>query len=287
MAQPDGGGDLTLHEVAERLGVHYNTVYRYVRRGRLEARRVGGEWRVDPEALERFGDDQPKPGRRGAQSWELHQRRLLDRLVDGDVEGSWEVVTGALDSGAEPTDLHLRLLGPTMAEIGERWAAGELDVADEHRASAVTNLLLGRLSTHTRRRGRRRGRVILGAAPGDHHSLPVAMMADVLRGHGYVAIDLGADVPPPSFERSVRGADQLLAVTLYAGAADNDLRIAETVRAIRRGAESDVQIIVGGRGFTDAEHAISLGADSFAETGGAVVELVQAAADGRRARAAS
>ncbi len=285
MEQPDTADELTLHEVAERLDVHYNTVYRYVRRGRLAARRVGGEWRVDPAELDRFGEDQPRRGKRGATSWELHQHRLLDRLVDGDVEGSWEVVTGALDAGAEPTDLNLRLLGPTMAEIGERWATGDLDVADEHRASAVTNLLLGRLSTHTRRRGRRRGRVILGAAPGDHHSLAVAMMADVLRGHGYVAIDLGSDVPPPSFERSVRDADQLLAVALYAGAPHNDEQIAASIAAIRRGAAADVQLIVGGRGFEGAEHALALGADAFAASGDEVVELVDAIAEDRRSRA--
>ncbi|MEM9711377.1 MAG: B12-binding domain-containing protein [Actinomycetota bacterium] len=285
MEQPETG-ELTLHEVSERLGVHYNTVYRYVRRGRLNARRVGGEWRVSTDDLARFGQDQPKRGKRGAKSWELHQQRLFDRLIEGDVEGSWEVVTGALDSGAEPTDLHLRLLGPTMSEIGERWAAGSLDIADEHRASAVTNLLLGRLSTHTRRRGRRRGRVVLGAAPGDHHSLPVAMMADVLRGHGFVAIDLGADVPPPSFGHSVRDADQLLAAALYAGAPDNDEQVRASVAAIRESAADGVGIIVGGRGIDGAEHAEALGADAFATTGQHVVELVEEMAEQRKANAA-
>ena len=38
--------DLTVQQVADLLGVHYMTAYRYVRTGSLAARRVGTEWRV-------------------------------------------------------------------------------------------------------------------------------------------------------------------------------------------------------------------------------------------------
>ena len=47
----DGSGLLTLHEAADRLGVHYMTVYRRVRLGMLPARKVGGTWRIDPVDL--------------------------------------------------------------------------------------------------------------------------------------------------------------------------------------------------------------------------------------------
>ena len=39
---------LTLTEVAERLGVHYMTAYRYLRTGRLDGTKHGTEWRVRP-----------------------------------------------------------------------------------------------------------------------------------------------------------------------------------------------------------------------------------------------
>ena len=38
---------LTLHEAAEVLGVHYMTAYRYVRLGLLDAEKVRGTWRVE------------------------------------------------------------------------------------------------------------------------------------------------------------------------------------------------------------------------------------------------
>ena len=39
---------MTLQEVADSLGVHYMTAYRYVRQGRLPATRLGAEWRIRP-----------------------------------------------------------------------------------------------------------------------------------------------------------------------------------------------------------------------------------------------
>ena len=41
-----GETHVTLHEAAERLGVHYMTAYRYVRHGQLQASRTSSGWRV-------------------------------------------------------------------------------------------------------------------------------------------------------------------------------------------------------------------------------------------------
>ena len=42
---------LTLQQAADKLQVHYMTVYRYVRTGKLPATRVGSVWQVDPDDL--------------------------------------------------------------------------------------------------------------------------------------------------------------------------------------------------------------------------------------------
>ncbi len=44
----------TIKELAETLGVHYITALNYVRRGRLKAIKIGGQWRVLESELERF-----------------------------------------------------------------------------------------------------------------------------------------------------------------------------------------------------------------------------------------
>lgn len=46
--------DLVPREVSEKLNVSRPTVLRWLRTGKLEGFRVGGRWRVTPEALADF-----------------------------------------------------------------------------------------------------------------------------------------------------------------------------------------------------------------------------------------
>lgn len=267
--------DITLDEAASRLGVHYMTAYRYVRTGRLAATKREGQWRVPVAAVEGFesGDGQAPPGRRGRPRIEAHRARLVDRLLANDEPGAWTVVEGAQLAGLDATAVHLDLLAPALRTIGERWARGEVSVADEHRATAVATRLVGRLGPQFVRRGRRRGTVVVGGAPGDHHALPVAMLADVLRGSQYAVVDLGAATPVESFVDAVRSADDAVAVCVSLSDADLEDAAADVVRAVHEAA--DVPVLVGGPGCAGPEHAARLGADGTATDAAATVELVE------------
>ena len=104
-------GLITLYEAAERLGVHYMTVYRYVRTGRLPGRKVGAEWRVDPADLAvlvrpaPMAPTAPDPGEAPRRRRIDYGGRLVDRLVAGDERGSWSIVRSALSSGLDPDDV--------------------------------------------------------------------------------------------------------------------------------------------------------------------------------------
>jgi len=45
---------LTLNEVAKRLGLHYNTIYSYVRSGELKAIKFKKVYRIEEKELEKF-----------------------------------------------------------------------------------------------------------------------------------------------------------------------------------------------------------------------------------------
>lgn len=53
-ALPESMKIYTLKEAAEILKVNIRSVHRYKKDGRLAARKVGGQWRVTQEAIERF-----------------------------------------------------------------------------------------------------------------------------------------------------------------------------------------------------------------------------------------
>ena len=153
-----GGGKLvTLHEAAERLGVHYMTVYRRVRLGMLPAHKVGGSWRIDPTdlaAAQSAGARTSAPASgtsvRSATAskprrWAPWAERLGQRMLAGDRAGSWQVVEAAMASGVEPQDVYVDILGPALHRIGASWERGEIGIDQEHLASGVATSIVGRL----------------------------------------------------------------------------------------------------------------------------------------------
>lgn len=287
---------VSLREAAELLGVHYMTVYRSVRLGRLPAEKAaGGIWCVRRDHVEHLRvraeqlgsrpgtvsrpDAAAAPRRRVA--W---ARRLQDRLVAGDEGGAWGVVESALASGTDVETLYLTVLAPAMRAIGQDWAEGRLDVATEHRATVIVTRIIGRLGPRFARRGRPRGAVLLGAPAGDQHALPGALLADLLRGAGFAVVELGANVPAESFVSAADRAERLVAAAVSATTPGNDRAIAATVQTLRAALPQEVLVLLGGGAVRGAAHVRSLGADGWArDARQAVALLEQRLAERRRA----
>lgn len=263
---PVTAATLTLHEAAEALGVHYMTAYRYVRLGLLAATKVGGTWQVAPTALEayRAGTAPVEPGERRRRRRAPWAARLEARLVAGDARGAWGVVEAALAAGAEIDEIYLDVISPAMRSIGDRWATGELDVSVEHRATGIAFRLIGRLGPRFARRGRTRGVVVVGSPAGERHTLPVALLADLLRGEGWDVSDLGGDMPVESFVRAVGDAPDLVAVGVSVTTAGCLPAAAALLLAVRAALPSGVLLAVGGLAVENDEHALGLGADAWA-----------------------
>lgn len=251
--------DLTLQEAAARLGVHYMTAYRYVRLGLLPARKEGAEWRLEARDLDAFRVSERPAGRARRAPWAA---RFESRLVAGDAPAAWAVVEAGLAAGAGLQDVYLGIVAPAMASIGERWASGEVDVAVEHHASVITVGILGRLAPRFSRRGRTRGTFLVGAAPGERHAIPVTLVADLVRSAGFGVVNLGADVPAPSFAAAAARTERLVAVGVSVTITGLHDVVAATVRAVR-GAVS-VPVLVGGAAVDGDDHARRLGADGWA-----------------------
>jgi excisionase family DNA binding protein len=277
---------ISLQEAASRLGVHYMTAYRYVRTGRLPARRDGAQWFVDPRDLDRMQQqDHARPaGRRPKAD---RTAILTARMTAGDEAGAWRVIDDALASGMDPGGVYLDLLAPVLRGVGAGWAAGTVTVAEEHRASAVALRLIGRLGPQFARRGRKRGMVIIGAPAGDQHSLPGAIVADLLRGEGFEVIDLGANTPDSSFAETAQDAARLIAVVIGVTAPGCDSAVQSIVQALRRSG-STVPVLIGGAAINGADDALSLGADAWTGPDGqSVITAVNGAAARRRPSPAS
>ena len=260
---------LTLPQVADKLGIHYMTVYRYVRTGRLPAKRVRGTWQVDPADLAHV-----ERSRRGTRATGKapSRARLEARLVASDEAGAWDVLEEALASGMEPDQVLLELVGPALHSIGTLWEQGRLSVADEHRASSVAARLISRLGARFARRGHRRGTVILAAAPGELHGFPVSIAANLLRWRGFDVVELGADTPSDALAETAAGEPDLVAVGIACTARGSPQAARRAIAALRKSVPN-VPVLIGGAAVADAAHARRLGADVF--TGRLADEVVR------------
>jgi len=186
-----------LQTAADRLGVHYQTAYRWVRDGSLEAVKRGSVYDIAEDALVSFQTKRstpaPPPPRAHVRSWAHQVDRLYALLTAGDELGARQLVDRLREGAIEPLELCEELFGPTLHRVGLAWEAGRLSVAEEHRASAMAERLLARLAVHPR--GRPRGICVVGTPPLEEHSLPAAMAAVVLRADRWQVHHLGTQVP--------------------------------------------------------------------------------------------
>jgi DNA-binding transcriptional MerR regulator len=93
------------------------------------------------------------------------------------------------------------LLIPYLHELGERWARGEVSVAQEHFAA---NLLRGRLLGLARGWGQGRGPVtVLACLPGEQHDLGLLAFGITLQRRGWRIVYLGPDTPIATIHQAI------------------------------------------------------------------------------------
>jgi MerR family transcriptional regulator, light-induced transcriptional regulator len=205
----------------------------------------------------------------------MWRERLQERMLGGDVVGSWQVVEAAITSGFEPAEVYVDLLAPSLHAIGLSWRSGRVSIDQEHLASSVAAMLIGRLGPRFVHRGRKKGVVVIAMPPGERHGLGVAMLADILGDAGYAVLNLGPDTPTASLVAAMRDAGSIAAVVV--SVVDTERRpAARRLLAAARRERPSIPLLVGGNAVTDEGVALGLGADGWVADPRAVGDLIEA-----------
>jgi excisionase family DNA binding protein len=187
---------MQLREAADALGVHYQTAYAWVREGTLPARKAGRGYEVlDRDVLalaERRASGTPPRLEVHVRDWQAQADRLYDAIASGD-ETLARHDFARLALGVPLIDLCERVITPALRRVGEEWAAGEVTIAAEHRASAICERLIA--ARAHQRPGRPRGIAVTATPPGERHALPALMAAACLREDRWLVHHLAADLP--------------------------------------------------------------------------------------------
>ncbi|MER7950595.1 cobalamin B12-binding domain-containing protein [Streptomyces sp. NPDC096079] len=216
------------------------------------------------------------------------RERLWTALEARDEAAAGAAVLGAHDAGTSVEDLLLDVIGPVQARVGVEWATGRIGVAQEHAVTAIQDRVIAALAHRTPSRpapggpggvpesGAAPRRVTVACVDGEWHALPARLLAEVLRGRGFLVDYLGAHVPTPHLIAHLHqtGGD---AVALSASL---PLRLPTAHAAVTAVQAIGIPVLVGGAAFgPDGTYARLLGADGWAPDARAAATLL---ADGPR-----
>ncbi|MGE5334814.1 MAG: MerR family transcriptional regulator [Nitrososphaerota archaeon] len=177
------------------------------------------------------------------------QHSLMDALLSYDSVRATMVLTAA--TARHPLDrVVLAVIGPALAEIGDRWRAGELEVATEHFAS---NLLRHQLLEWVRTSPPpfQVRPIVLACAPDELHEGSLLMLAVLLRRLRWPVLYLGQSLPLSDLAALVERVEPAL-VVFVAMSDFTTFGLAEwPLWLVRDGATRLPIIGYGGRPFTE------------------------------------
>jgi len=219
---------MELRDAAGILGVHYQTAYAWVRQGVLPATKTGRSYDVSERdvsalAARRASGTAPRPHIQ-VRDWAAQADRLHAAITTGD-ETMARLAFARLAGGVPLTELCERVIAPALHRVGEEWAAGEVTIAAEHRASAICERLIA-ARTH-QPQGRPRGIAVVTTPPGERHGLPALMATACLREDHWLVHHLATDLPVAEITGLAIQTDATLVVLSSA-----------TTQAVQRGEEA-------------------------------------------------
>jgi DNA-binding transcriptional MerR regulator len=126
--------------------------------------------------------DSPQLREHLAEALYRHDLELADRLM------------GEMLAFYSPEEITLNIISPVLAELGEAWASGRINVSDEHLASNYLRqrLLMWLVTGPPTRQVRP---IVLACAPGEWHEGSLLMLSVLLRRRGWPVAYLGQNVP--------------------------------------------------------------------------------------------
>lgn len=244
---------LTTTEAARLASVAPSTIKRWVDRGALPSTRtLGGHRRVSRLALERFlqarvaGEGEVPPEAREVDAWVNDDQFAIEAslLRSRSRLGAWFRVADAVGEG--------------LVHLGERWAAGRVTIADEHRAADALARALTRVGDALPV-SPDAAVCALATAEGDEHTLGLRLAELCLREAGWAVRWLGRATPTDELLRLVRRGHVAMVGLSASSASDDAARLCALAGDLGRVcARRDVRLVLGGEGAwpEHPEHAV-------------------------------
>jgi methanogenic corrinoid protein MtbC1 len=190
--------------------------------------------------------------------------RYLAAQLAGDRRRALEFLAeGTREYGLSAVQVQLEVIQEAQREIGKLWQENRITIAQEHMATAISQLALAQSFQSAPSAAPNGRRVLIACVEGEMHEFPTQLAADTLDLAGFEVRFLGANVPTDSLLVMIdRVAPEVLA--LSCAMAFNVPALRETIRRVRARPGPRLPVLVGGNALAwSPELATSVGADGF------------------------
>jgi methanogenic corrinoid protein MtbC1 len=196
---------------------------------------------------------------------------FTEQVACRDLGGATRLALRLADEGAPVADLLGGLVSAAQIEVGERWHRNQINVADEHAATAVSDAVVTVL-TATASPPVTGPEVVVVCAENEWHLLAARLTAEVLRADGCAVTFLGGSVPAVHLAGFLQGArPDVLAVSC-----STPLALLGVLSCAQVAHDLGIPVIAGGRALgSDERRARVLGADLWAPDAATGAELLR------------
>jgi len=202
-----------------------------------------------------------------------------EAVYETDKDAAFAVVERALKAGVTPEAIVFELVVPAVEEMMSLITRDpDANLAQHFMTAQIASEVTEKMLERFRRPPEVVGRVVIGTAAGDLHSLGKRIVAGCLKSLMVDVLDLGVNLPAERFvDEAVRIQAQVIAVSAMmvhtATGPDGALGVRRLLR--ERGLEGKIKLVVGGAPYRFDERLYqAVGADAWAADGVRAARLI-------------
>ena len=124
-------------------------------------------------------------------------------LLAGNQREALALINQCLDQGRRLVEVELHVIEPALYNIGEKWQANQVTVAQEHLATAIVQSVMTVALLRSPPPSPIGKRVLLACVDGNNHAVGLHMVADAFLLSGWEVQYLGANVPTRALVQQV------------------------------------------------------------------------------------
>ena len=153
------------------------------------------------------------------------------------------IVKDGLELGLSCQEVH-RVIRQAQQEIGRLWQEDRITIAQEHMATAISQVVLSHVYQYADAPSSNGKKVLVACVEGELHDFPARLVADSLDLAGFELRYLGASVPTEGLLRMI-GQEQPALLVLSVTMTFNVPKLRDAVRRVRQ-QYPELPIAVGG-----------------------------------------